>query len=263
MNSMALPGHQSIDHVHENHCEPENFAEAQHGPAESPLEVYQQALRSERQATGQSQPLRTQTSHQRSISQQNLLTDQSSGAVFKKTKNVRIAPCSSMLNVRARPTHHKGLSASERPKNNPFNPRGTTTHALRSMLQESDPIFYRNQNPKKSQEISKPFNKTFTTFKGRIQEKYDPAQKLEDLHIWDRNKNDTLEEMRKNMSLLEQDAELVGRIGKLKNLTSLSRKFPTYQKYMALGSRYVSNDAHNKITGPGFNRNDYGKPYFS
>jgi hypothetical protein len=131
------------------------------------------------------------------------------------------------------------------------------------MLKESDPVFHRNSNPRTGQNVASPFTKSFSTFKGRIQEKYDPAIIVKDPTVWNTNKSDTLDDMRKNMDLLENNVELVGRIGKLKNLTGLSRKFPTNAKYMALGSRYVSNDAHNKVTGPGFSRNDYGKPFFS
>jgi hypothetical protein len=130
------------------------------------------------------------------------------------------------------------------------------------MLKESDPVFHRNSIGGQGQTVATPFNKS-STFKGRIQEKYDPAIIVNDPTVWNTNKNDTLDDMRKNIDLLENMGELVGRIGKLKNLTGLSRKFPTNAKYMALGSRYVSNDAHNKVTGPGYNRNDYGKPFFS
>ena len=206
--------------------------------------------------------------HNRSTSSLQLpIVQQLTKPPTQKRKNIRISNCISSQNLRnnaaLRKNNNQALSQSQRGKmsanKTPVNKNGL----LRKMVSENDPVFHRVHSTNNGQNIVNPFNNKFTTFKGKMKGKYDPAYRETNYNVWDKSKNSTLNELRKNMQVLNGNEELVEKIGKLKGITELRRKFPTYQKYMALGSRYVSNDAHNKVTGPGFSRNNYGKPYFS
>lgn len=140
----------------------------------------------------------------------------------------------------------------------------TNAH-LRGMIQEADPTFARQScfGPKPPNYApTKQHLSVTSVWNSKINKSYDPVRKECKFADWNVNKKDLLECMRSNKQLLN-DEKLCHNIKNVKGVTQLNRKFPTYAQYMALPSKYVSNDAHIKITGPGYSRNNYGKPYFS
>lgn len=135
---------------------------------------------------------------------------------------------------------------------------------LNEMIKESDPIYKRPLPSQKVFHLPYKRESKWPSFKDKINEKYTPARKKDrKFNVWDVNKMDMLECMRSNRKFLNSSTELMESIENVRKTTGLQRKFPQYAKYHSLGGKFVSNDAHNKITGPGFSRNCYGKPYFS
>jgi hypothetical protein len=111
---------------------------------------------------------------------------------------------------------------------------------------------------------SKPqVNSNVTNFDNRINLNYDPGHKDRNYGRWNTDKQKLLEYMRSNKSALEKNKFLMKNVSDLKVTTGLSRKFPQYARYMALPPQHVPNDAHTKATGPGYARNNAGKPFFS
>jgi hypothetical protein len=102
-----------------------------------------------------------------------------------------------------------------------------------------------------------------TNFDNRITPDYDPGHGDKDYARWNTDKVKLLEYMRANKGALKNNKSLLKNVCDLNVITGLSRKFPHYAKYMSLPCQYISNDAHSKTTGPGYSRNNYGKPYFS
>jgi len=135
---------------------------------------------------------------------------------------------------------------------------------LNSVISESNPVFRRpNCNVRKG--IQQPNSNlySFTRFDDRVKSFYDPGNRDKNYARWNVDKNNMLQYMNKNKDLLKSNPNLCQNIKKLNGITDLSRHFPTNIRYMACPPKSVLNDAHNKNTNPGFNRNvNGGMPFF-
>lgn len=60
------------------------------------------------------------------------------------------------------------------------------------------------------------------------------------------------------MSKFDNFGNCLPKIGNIEN-----REFPKFNNHKCLHMKSVDNDAHNKITNPGFSRNDDGKHFTS
>jgi len=69
--------------------------------------------------------------------------------------------------------------------------------------------------------------------------------------------------MKFNRAGLMAKEDLIYHVNDCEKTTKLSRKFPLFQKFKENPHKFVPNDAHIKVTAPGYARNDYGKPFFS
>ena len=158
----------------------------------------------------------------------------------------------------------KNVSPARRRKNKDDNQSCGTNPVIRSMIVEADPVFSRPSVNQKQAHFSpsKQFLSSTNIFSKRINKHYDAEARKMDYDSWNTNKNELLEYMRSHKEF-QKDESLIDNIKDVKGLTHFARKFPIYAKYNVGPSTYVSNDAHIKITNPGYTRNPQGKPFFS
>lgn len=140
--------------------------------------------------------------------------------------------------------------------------RNSASQMLTSLLKEGDPVFERQKIESKMGRVPK-FGATFSTFAGRTTNVYDPSMKKGNFSRWNVNKNNVLSTLEKDREYFENNEELMNQIADLRQSSELTVKFPTYCRHKALPIKYVYNDYHTKNTAPGYDRNNYGKPYFS
>jgi hypothetical protein len=134
---------------------------------------------------------------------------------------------------------------------------------LQSMIGENDPVYSRPMLTRKMAGKIQPFSGTWSNFKDRVKSDYVAGSGVEGLDRWNVNKSSMLDLLKSNEGRLKGHEDLVRNIERVKSLTGFERKFPTFVKLNPLRNQFISNDAHSKITGPGYNRNNYGKPFFS
>jgi hypothetical protein len=134
---------------------------------------------------------------------------------------------------------------------------------LQSMIGENAPVYSRPRLTRKMAGRKEPISGTCSNFKDRVKAEYVAGEGPKELNRWNVNKSSMLDLLKSNESALEGHEDLVRNIERVKSLTGLERKFPKFVKLNSLRNQFVSNDAHSKITGPGYSRNNYGKPYFS
>lgn len=108
------------------------------------------------------------------------------------------------------------------------------------------------------------FDGTWSQFSQRQDTTYDPGNKLTDPAKWDVRKPGFLSFIRKYRKDIQKDNGLVKGLQDLKGITHFNNKFPVSQKFKVLHGKFVYNDYHLKITGPGYSRNyeNNGKPFF-
>lgn len=139
--------------------------------------------------------------------------------------------------------------------------RAKEEQILDSMLETKNHPWKRTLT-KTMSKAAKKFDGSWSIFSQRQNPNYDPTQKI-DPAKWDVKKPDLLNFMERHRKDIARDESLLKGLQDLKGSTQFNNRWPASQKFKVVPDKFVYNDYHLKITGPGYSRNyeSNGKPF--